>query len=74
MSNLKNRVAALELATPGSNSFSIEVYGEPTTAEWLLINEAHAAGSLVFIFEMVANTLGVWMPGADAVNWSFDND
>ncbi len=71
--NLKARLKALEAATPGADTFSIEIHGEPTTADWLLINEAHQAGSLVFIFEMAANTLGVWMPGSEGINWSADN-
>lgn len=73
MSNLKARLAALESAIPNKPWFTIEVEDIPTPNEWRLINEAHTEGRMVFIFQMRGNTMGVFMPGADAVYWSADN-
>ncbi|MCK9620767.1 MAG: hypothetical protein M0R47_09565 [Methylobacter sp.] len=73
MSNLKARLTALEAAVPKKAWFTIEVEDMPTPDEWELINEAHAEGRMVFIFQSQSNTLGVFMPGADAVHWSADN-
>jgi hypothetical protein len=73
MSNLKARLKALESAIPNKPWFTIEVNDEPTPGEWELINEAHAEGRMVFVFQSQGNTLGVLMPGADAVYWGVDN-
>jgi hypothetical protein len=74
MSNLKARLAALESAIPNKPWFTIEVEDMPSPGEWELINEAHAEGRMVFIFQSKGNTLGVFMPGADAVVWSGEDE
>ena len=71
--NLKLRIKTLENLRPIKPWFTIEINGEATTAEWELINEAHNNGRTVYIFQSVGDTLGVFLVGADCINWSDQN-
>jgi hypothetical protein len=70
MSNLRLRIKALESLMPIKTWFTIDINGEATAAEWELINEAHDNGRTVYIFQSQGDTLGVYLVGADCINWS----
>ena len=68
--NLRLRIKALESLRPIKPWFTIEINGEATQAESELINEAHNNGRTVYVFQSQGDTLGVWLVGADCINWS----
>ncbi len=68
--NLKLRIKTLENLKPIKPWFTIEINGEPTSAESELINDAHDNGRTVYIFQSQGDTMGVWLVGADCINWS----
>ncbi|WP_333877691.1 hypothetical protein [Methylobacter sp.] len=70
MANLKLRLKALESEIPQKPWFTIEIEDMPDPEQWEQINAAHADGRMVFIFQNKGNTLGVFIPGADTVQWS----
>ena len=70
MSNLKLRIKTLESLKPVKPWFTIEINGEATQTESELINKAHDNGRTVYIFQSQGDTLGVWLVGADCINWS----
>ncbi len=71
--NLKARLKALEAAAPDKPLMTFEIMDEPTAQQQLEIMAAHDAGHLVFIFKSNDDTLGVLLPGSNAVHWGADN-
>ncbi len=69
--NVRDRLAKLERVLLDQPAFTIEIEGEePPENEWAAINEAHDKGSMVLVFAMLFNTLGIWAPGESKIIWS----
>ena len=71
---LAMRIKTLENLRPIKPWFTIEIDGEATAAQWELINEAHANGRTVYIFQSVGDTLGVFLVGAESIYWGGGNE
>lgn len=70
MSNLKNRIRALEQAKIAGNPFFyIDVVDYPTPEQWAEMQSAHDAGCVVFAWKADGNVC-IWLPFEPVMEWS----